>query len=313
VLDPGGGQDCRAAAWTLALGLGLLAVAPRPATADTRMVVREEAWSLGRRPPAFATLVRTEVRGEMRRLENEVVSGATDSLRQAARHVQIDRVDRDSSYYLKDEQKAYLAVPYSQTRDSNLRRAAAFRHALAAGQAPRDTLPPITTRPLGRTRTIVGVPCKGWVVALRFAWHDSTTAPGETMWGVLSDTLWLAPAGSAATPLLEFERAFARATDADSFFAAPNAVQLAQAHGQGLLTVLTRAVRQLPGFALESSYENVLFGIPKGLTGVQHRPDGGVIVQRTVRRTLALESVTLPPGRFDVPRTYRRLGGVPGP
>ncbi len=281
----------------------------RPAAADTRLVVREEAWSLGKSRTALVTLVRTEVSGRMRRLENQVIAGAADSLKRAAHHVQIDRVDRDTSYYLRDEQKAYLGVAYSTTRDQNLRRAAAFRRAQAAGTAPRDTLPAVTTRELGRTRTIAGVACRGFVVALRFDWRDSTTAPGDVLWGVLADTLWMAPESSPAGPLAEFDHAFARATCADSFFAAPNAVQLAQAPGQGLVSVLTRALRRLPGYALASSFENVLYGVPKGLTGVERRADGSVLVQRTRRQALELTTLTLPPARFDVPRDYRRLGG----
>jgi hypothetical protein len=293
-----------------ALGLGLAsAAATGPAVADTRLVVREESWSFGRKPPTLATLVRTEVSGSMRRLENEVVTGATDSLKRAARHVQIDRVDRDTSYYLRDAERAYLTVAFTGARDNNLRTAAAWRYAQAHGTAPRDTIPPVTTRELARTRTIAGVVCHGWVVALRFTYHDPAGPAGEALTGVLADTLWMAPPGSPADPLAQFERSFARATAADSFLAAPNAVQLAEAHGQGLVTVLMRAVRRVPGFALESSYENALYGVPKGMTGVERRADGGVVVQRTRRRTLELATVTLTPGRFDVPRGYRRLGG----
>jgi hypothetical protein len=285
------------------------------ARADVRLVVREESWSLGRKPPALATLVRTEVSGRMRRLENEVVAGARDSLRKVARHVQIDRVDKDTSYYCRPDEKAYLTVGYSGARDANLRRAAAFRRAQVLGQAPRDTIPPVRVRDLGRSRVLLGVPCRGYVVTLRFAYRDSMSAPGEPLGGVLADTVWMAPAGSAPDEVARFEEAFARATAADSFMVAPNAVQLAQSRGQGLVSVLTRALRRLPGFALASSYENVLYGVPKGMAGMDRRPDGGVVVQRTRRDPLELSHTALPVTRFEVPAGYRRLGpglGVAG-
>jgi len=129
----------------------------------------------------------------------------------------------------------------------------------------------------------------------------------------------MAAAGSAPDEVARFEEAFARATAADSFVIAPNAVQLAQSRGQGLVSVLTRALRRLPGFALASSYENVLYGVPKGMAGMERRPDGGVVVQRTRREPLELSRAALPATRFDVPAGYRRLGsglgvtGDPGP
>src|SRR5258708_2401369 len=123
-----GFRGVRATALAAALA-AILAGAPLGsiAHADVRLVVREESWSLGRKPPTLATLVRTEVSGRMRRLENEVVAGASDSLRKAARHVQIDRVDKDTSYYYRPDERAYLTRRYTGAPDANLRRAAAFR------------------------------------------------------------------------------------------------------------------------------------------------------------------------------------------
>jgi len=288
---------------------------PSAARADVRLVVQEDSWTLGKKPPTLATLVRTEVSGRMRRLENEVVGGASDSLRKVARHVQIDRVDKDTSYYCRPDEKAYLTVGYSGARDSNLRRAAAFRRVQALGQAPRDTIPPVRVRELGRQRVILGVPCRGYVVTLHFAYHDTLAAPGDPLGGVLADTVWMAPPGSVPDEVARFEAAFARATAADSFLVAPNAVQLSGTRGQGLVSVLTRALRRLPGFALSSSYENVLYGVPKGMAGMDRRPDGGVVVQRTRRETLELSHAALPASRFEVPAGYRRLGpglGAPG-
>jgi len=303
-----------AAALALAAALGPLAGAGvAPARADVRIVMHEESWTLGRKPPAVASLLRTEVSGRMRRLENELVGGAPDSLRRAARHVQIDRVDRDTSYYCRAEEKAYLTVGYTAARDENLRRAATFRRAQAMGQAPRDTIAAPRARDLGRTRTVAGVPCHGWVVTLKFAYRDTMSSPGAPLEGVLSDTVWLASVGSAADEVARFEHAFERATAADSFLAAPNGLQLAQARGQGLVSVLTRAVHRLPGFAMASSYENVLFGLPKGLTGVERRADGAVVVQRTLREALEFSTAALPAARFAVPAGYRRLTGGAAP
>jgi hypothetical protein len=134
--------------------------------------------------------------------------------------------------------------------------------------------------------------------------------------GVLTDTLWLAPPASAPGELKRFEQDFARATASDSFLAAASAVQLSQARGQGLVSVLQRAVRALPGYPLESSFVNALHGLPRGLSlgeGVERRPDGAVIVQRTARQAIAISDAPIPADRFEVPRGAKPVGAAPRP
>ena len=297
------------------LGIGLsgaAASAPR-ACADVKLGVREFSWSVGRSPNQVETLVETSVQGARRRVESAASGTGHDAEERPARSVQIDRVDRDSSYFFRPDDSVFLPIPFAGTRASNRRGTQAFLEAKTHGTAPRDTLPPVRTIDLGRARTILGEVCKGVVVELVFSYHDSAMATDEQLTGVLSDTLWLAPASSAASEIHRFERDFARATAADSFLAAANAVQLSQVHGQGLVSVLQRAIRALPGYPLESSFVNLLYGLPKGLNigDVERRPDGAVVVQRTVRRAVALSNAPLAAAQFEVPKGLRPVDRGP--
>jgi hypothetical protein len=276
-----------------------------PARADVLVRMRETSWSVGRNPTTVETLVETSVKGAMRRVETAV----TDTAGRPVSTVQIDRIDRDSSYFFRPGESQYLSIPIATARASNRRGATAFRAAQASGAAPRDTLPPVRTIDLGTTRTILGEVCHGFVLELVFSYRDSALATPDQLTGALVDTLWLAPAGSAATDLRRFEQDFSRATGADSFLTAANAVQLSQARGQGLISVLQRAMRALPGFALESSFVNLLHGLPKGLNlgDVERRPDGAAVVQRTWRRAIALSNAPLPDERFTVPADFKEV------
>jgi hypothetical protein len=277
----------------------LLGVAPT--RADVLVRVHETSWSIGRNPARIESMVETAVKASMRRVETE---GAPDSAGRSTRAVQVDRIDRDSSYYFRPGEPLYLPVALADARNSNRRGTQAFLAAKASGSAPRDTIAPVRTIELGKTRSILGTACKGLVLELVFSYRDSALAPGEMLTGVLSDTVWLAPAGSAPAELKRFEQDFARATASDSFLAAANAVQLTRVRGQGLVSVLQRALRALPGYPLESSFVNLLHGLPRGLTlgdGVERRPDGAIVVQRTVRRAVALSDAPIAPDRFELP------------
>jgi len=257
--------------------------------------VRETSFSVGRNPPRSETVVETSIKAGMRRVE---------TLLGEARSIQVDRIDRDSSFYFRAGDSLYLPVALASVRASNRRGAEAFARAKADGTAPRDTLGAVRTIDLGRSRTILGTNCKGLVLELLFTYRDSAMTSGEEMTGVLTDTLWLAPTSSAPGELRRFEQDFARATASDSFLAAANAVQLSQARGQGLVSVLQRAIRALPGYPLESRFVNVLHGLPRGLNlgeGVERRPDGAVVVQRTDRQAMAISDAPLAPERFEVP------------
>ena len=267
-----------------------------PVRADVTVRVRETSFSVGRVPPRAETVVETSIKAGMRRVE---------TLSQEARTVQLDRIDRDSSFYFRPGDSLYLPVALAAVRASNRRGAEAFTGARANGTAPRDTIGAVRTIDLGRSRTILGTRCKGLVLELLFTYRDSAMASGEEMTGVLTDTVWLAPTSSAPGELRRFEQDFARATASDSFLAAANAVQLSQARGQGLVSVLQRAVRALPGYPLESTFVNVLHGLPRGLQlgeGVERRPDGAVIVQRTDRQAIAISDAPLAADRFEVPQ-----------
>lgn len=293
--------------------VALVLFAAPTARADALVRVRESSWSIGRDPAEVETMVETSVKGAMRRVESEVIAAASDSARRSIRSVQIDRIDRDSSYFYRPMEALYLAVPIATARASNRDGAAVFRGAQAKGTAPRDTLPPVRTLELGTTRTILGEICRGVVLELVFSYRDSALRTEDQLTGVLSDTLWLAPAGSAATELRRFEQDFARATSADSFLAAANAVQLSQARGQGLVSVLQRAMRELPGFALESSFSNLLHGLPKGLNlgAAERRPDGAVVIQKTWRRAIALSNAPIADERFVVPEGLEAVARRP--
>jgi hypothetical protein len=277
-----------------------------------RVQVRETSWSVGRQGGPLETLVETSVRAGMRRVEtaNQVVRMPGDSLVRGTRAVQIDRMDRDSSYYYRPGEGMYLPVALASARATNRRSVEAFLGAQARGEAPADTLAPVRTIELGKTRSILGETCRGVVLELVFSYRDSAYATGDQLTGVLSDTLWLAPPRSPLAELKKFEADFARATVADSFMAVPNAVQLTQARGQGLVTVLQRAIRALPGYALESSFVNLLHGLPKGLQfgEVERRPDGSVVVQKTTRRAVALSNAPLADTAFEVPKGLKPVG-----
>jgi hypothetical protein len=263
------------------------------ASADVAVRVRESSWSLGKNPPTSESLVETAIKGAMRRVETH--TGPLGA-------IQVDRVDRDTSYYFRPGDTLYLPLALANVRATNRKGAQAFASAQANGTAPRDTLPPVRSVDLGRSRTILGTVCKGQVLELVFSYRDST---GAELTGVLSDTVWLAPPSSAPGELKRFERDFARATASDSFLSAANAVQLAQARGQGLVSVLQRALRALPGYPLESTFVNLLHGLPRGLNlgeGVERRADGSVVIQRTVREAIALSDGPSPPDRFEVPK-----------
>jgi len=291
------------AAIVAAFGLGALADAAR---GDARIEVRESSWSAGQTPVTVEALVRTWVRGPARRIENQLLGVVSDSAIQATRFVQIDRLDRDSSYFVRPAEAAYIPIAYAGSRAQNRDRAAHFRAAQQAETAPRDTLAPVRVAELGRTRVVAGRECRGYVLDLTFAYRDTALTAGTELVGVLSDTVWIAPAGSPADELTRFERELARTTAADSLFAAGNAVQLAQARGLGLVSVLQRALRDLPGSVLASHFVNLLRGLPRGLSGVERLPDGTAVVQRTVRETTLLDAAALPDSLFVPPPGYRR-------
>jgi hypothetical protein len=270
-----------------------------------RLDVRESSWSAGPTQGTTETLVRTSVSGPRRRIENELL-GVPDSLARAARYVQIDRLDRDSSYFFRPAEGAYLPVAIATQRANNLSKAEAMRRARLDGSAPRDTIAPVTVRELGGGRTIVGIACRAVLVELRFQFPDTTVA-GGFLNGVLSDTVWLAPPDSPVAELARFERDLSHATAADSFLAAGNALQLAQARGQGLVAVVGRTLRGLPGYALGSHFVNLLYGLPGKLAGIPRQADGAVVIQRTVREAVALSTDALPPGQFELPPGLRRV------
>jgi hypothetical protein len=292
----------------IAVALGVLAGS---AAADVQVRVRESSWSIGRQAGAIESLVETSVKAGMRRIETDhaALRMPGDSLIKGTRSVQIDRIDRDSSYYYRPGEGIYLPVGLATARAANRRGVQAFLGAQARGSAPKDTLAPVRTVDLGQTRTILGERCRGVVLELVFSYRDSAFATGGELTGVLSDTLWLAAPHSPLTEITRFETAFARATVADSFLAAANAVQLTQARGQGLVSVLQRAIRGLPGFALESSFVNLLHGLPKGLNlgDVERRPDGAIVVQRTRRQAIAVSNSPLADASFEVPKELQAV------
>ena len=283
----------------------MIAAAWAPAAADVTVRVHESSFSVGRVPPRSESVVETSIKAAMRRVETLTSGAPGDSSGRPVHSVQLDRIDRDSSFYFRPGDSLYLPVALAGVRASNRRGAEAFARARAEGTAPRDTLAAVRTIDLGTSRAILGTNCKGLVLEMLFSYRDSAMTNGEVLTGVLTDTVWLAPPSSAPGELRRFEQDFARATASDSFLAAANAVQLAQARGQGLVSVLQRALRGLPGYPLESTFVNLLHGLPRGLElgeGVERRPDGAVIVQRTVRRAIAISDAPLAPERFELPR-----------
>ncbi len=221
--------------------------------------------------------------------------------------IQIDNVDSDTTYFVRPAEGAFLALPMAGVRETNRAQVATFRQAQLDGSAPRDTIAPIRITNLKRTRRLLGVDCAGVVVDLQFQYRDTTVAHAEEMTGVLSDTVWLAPPGSALDEIMRFEESFAHATLSDSFLAAPTDIQLSQWRRQGLLGVVQRAVRQLPGYPLATHFVNLLVGMPAGLQGVERRPDGSVVVQRARREPVSLSRDPLPPGTFDLPPGLMRV------
>jgi hypothetical protein len=284
------------------LGGGL----PGGAQADVRLDVHERAWSSGQNAGLVETLTRTWVSGNARRIESQLLGAPGDSMALASRFAQIDRLDRDSSYFVRPAEQVFAPIGHAGSREQNRARASLFAAAQVAGTAPRDTLAPVTIRDLGQERTIVGIVCRGLVVDLRFAYHDSALGPESQLEGVLSDTVWMAPAEAPVAAIGEFERALSRHTAADSMLAAGNAVQLSQERGLGLVAVLQRALRQLPGQVLASHFVNLLRGLPRGLSGMERLPDGTAVIQRTIREAVAFSAEPLPDALFEPPAEFRR-------
>jgi hypothetical protein len=291
----------------ISVGISLAAVfAAAPLRADVRLEVRESSWSAGPTPSTVETLVRTWVKGGARRIENQVAGAVTDSAIRKSQFVQIDRIDRDSSYFVRPVERAYIPIAYAASRAQNRARALDFLAARRAGTAPRDTLPPVVVRDLPGARTFGGVSCAGKVFELTFAYRDSALAAGTDLVGVLSDTVWLAPPGSPLDEVTRFERALAGATGSDSLLAAGNAVQLSRQRGLGLVAVLQRALRELPGAIVASHFVNLVRGLPKGLSGVERLADGTAVVQRTVRTTVLVAAGALPDSLFTPSPGFRQ-------
>lgn len=303
----------------LLLGLvAFLIMASAPVRADVRIDVRESAWSAGQTPVALETVVRTWVQGPRRRLESQLVGAVSDSVLRATSFAQIDRLDRDSSYFVRPAERAYIPVAYAPGRAQNAARAEAMRAALAAGTAPKDTLAPVRVVDLGRVRRIAGIDCRGLLLELTFTYRDSAMEAGVDLTGILADTVWLAPSDSPAGEMGRFERDLARTTGGDSLLDAGNAVQISGQRGLGLVALIQRELRRQPGTVLASHFSNLLKGLPRGLAGVERLPDGTAIVQRTVREVVAIESKPLPAALFEPPLEFRRVeraargGAAPG-
>jgi hypothetical protein len=291
---------------TISLGIACGLALAAPARADVRLEVHEASWSAGQTPVTVETLVRTWIRGGARRIENQLTGQVSDSAVAATRFVQIDRLDRDSSYFVRPLERAYIPIAYAGSRSQNEARARVLRQARASGAAPRDTLPPVVVKDLPGTRTFGGVVCRGKVLELTFAYRDTALTAGTDLVGVLSDTVWFAPPGSPLEEVGRFDRALARATAADSLLTAGNAVQIAQQRGLGLVAVLQRTLRGLPGGVVASHFVNLLRGLPRGLAGVERLPDGSAVVQRTVRTPLLVATDPLPDSLFTPPAGFRR-------
>src|SRR3982751_1075610 len=73
-----------------------LALTARTAAADVSIRVRESSWSIGHNPPRTESLVETAVKNAMRRVETLTVRDTTGRMAGA---IQVDRIDRDSSFY----------------------------------------------------------------------------------------------------------------------------------------------------------------------------------------------------------------------
>ncbi len=302
----------------LASLVALLFVVAAPVLADVRIDVRESAWSAGQTPVALETIVRTWVQGPRRRLESQLVGAVSDSVLRATSFAQIDRLDRDSSYFVRPAERAYIPVAYAPGRAQNAARAEAMRAARAAGTAPRDTLAPVRVVELGRLRRFAGIECRGVLLELTFTYRDSAMDPGTDLVGILADTVWIAPPDSPVGEMGRFERDLARVTGGDSLLDAGNAVQISGQRGLGLVALIQRELRRQPGTVLASHFSNLLRGLPRGLTGVERLPDGTAIVQRTIREAVAIDTTAVPEGLFDPPPGFRRVergarsGAAPG-
>jgi len=302
----GAGVSLRFFSPSVSLGFAVLGLGAGLASADVRFDVHESSWSAGPAAVTVDTRVRTFVRGEARRIENELAGTASDSAIEATRFAQIDRLDRDSSYFVRPLERAYIPVAYAGSRAQNRARAESFRRARAEGTAPRDTLGPVVVTDLAGTRNFGGIACRGKVLELTFTYRDSAMAEGTELIGTLRDTVWLAPPGSPLDELARFERGLARVTAADSLLAAGNAVQVAQQRGLGLVAVLQRERRALPGAVLASHFVNLLRGLPRGMTGIERLPDGSAVIQRTVRTPLLVATDSQPDSLFVPPADFRR-------
>ena len=299
---------------TVALGFALSCAMACCTSADVRIDFLETNWSVRSKPPLQSGVLRTWVSGGKRRVESEALpdsappAGGDAGAPPPVYYAQIDRIDLDSSYVVLPRDSLFGSVPFERSRAVNRRTLEDLVTARAHGAGPADTLAPVRVTELpAHARKIFGVPCRAFELVLEFAYRDSVPgSPGVHTEGVLTDTLWIAPADSPLGELSAFEKDFAHATYADSFLAGANAVELSQARGQGLISVLRRAGRRLPGYAVASHYRNVIRGLPKGMTGVERSADGSVVVQRSVREPTRLVTDAIDPAVFEVPPGYRR-------
>ncbi|MGH7726631.1 MAG: hypothetical protein ACREOU_14480 [Candidatus Eiseniibacteriota bacterium] len=300
---------------SITLGILLtVAILVPPAAADLRLDTLEASWSIAGLQKSNATRLSTYIQGTKRRIEARPDTSIADSAIAAeVMTVQIDRIDRDTTFFLRPTDNAYIVLPMPRVRQNNRDAIATFLQAQRDGTAPADTIAPISVTNLHRKRRILGVLCDGVVVDLPFQYSDSTNPGNEPMKGVLSDTVWLAPPGSEVEELFQFEKTFAKATLSDSFLATPTDIQLSQWRNQGLVGVLQRAVRRLPGYPLATHFVNLLTGMPPGLTGVERKPDGSIVVQRARREPVALVRDPIPATMFEVPKGLARVErGKPG-
>jgi hypothetical protein len=295
-----------------------LVLAPMVAFADVRIDFRETNWSVRSQPPQTSGVLRTWVSGGKRRVESEALPDSVVPSGTSGKggkpvpppmfYAQIDRIDLDSSYVVLPRDSLFGSIPFERSRAMNRGMLEHLVAARVAGTGPADTLAPVRVTELpSHARKILGVPCRAFELELKFVYRDSIPgSPGVHTEGVLTDTLWVASADSPLGEIQAFEREFAQATFADSFLAGANAVELSQSRGQGLISVLRRAGRALPGYPIASHYRNVIRGLPKGMSGVDRAPDGSVVVQRSYREPTRLETDAVDPSVFEVPRGFRR-------
>ncbi len=264
------------------------------ASADVRVDFRETTWSVRAQPPEQTGLIRSWVSDGKRRIESEGF-------------LQIDRIDLDSSFVVLPRDSLFGAVPFERSRQMNRTALESLARARSAGAGPADTLAPVKVTPLDRPRTFFGVACKAYELELSFEYRDSIPgSPGLRTRGLLTDTVWIAPLESPLGEMARFERTFAHATLSDSFLAGANAVELSQARNQGLIAVLRREARKLPGFTVASHYRNVILGLPKGMSGVERTPEGAVVVQRSVREAIRFDTAPIDAMTFEIPQGYKR-------